>query len=477
MEQNKAKLNQQKQQLSLQLEPVVDIKTFTESPQYLNQPRLSERQAKVLIEFLASDNHTELVLLWGKGSGKDHLAGIIVLYMVYRTLNLSDPQAHYGLAPGSPIDFVNVAQSKPQAERVFFEGSLKAKLNNSPWFKAVGFETTADMIRFPNCIRAISAHSQNESYEGYNILGFVMDEAAAFRSETKIANADKIYNTLRTSMVSRFGNRGRGCILSYPRHEDDFIMRKYAEKDRCKWILADRGATWEINPLRKRSDFDEEYARDPVDAACKYECLPPAVQGAFIPKIHITACATGINHDIASLSPDHRYIISLDPAFHRDRFAVAVGHLDNSTVVVDRVQYWIGTPEKPVLISTVETELLPFAQTRHAQVITDPYQMTATMQNWRNQGITVEEIPVGTKDQMQSWTQLKNAISSQTVVFPNDADLLRELSRLQIKRSGEFWKVEAMSDEYDDLSDAVCRLVGFLRSTSPSSRPEDVYAG
>ena len=248
-------------------ETPVDIRTFNDSRKYLGQPPLGPRQADVLLRFFADNSKfTELVLLYGKGSGKDHMAGIITLYMVYKTLLLRNPQAHFGLAPDSPLDFVNVAQSADQAERVYFEGSLLAKLNHSPYFRDVQFQTTHNMIRFPHAIRAISAHSQNESYEGFNILGFVMDEAAAFRSENRAVNADKIYSTLRTSMFSRFGDKGRGCILSYPRHEEDFIMRKYADATKYSWILADKGSTWDINPLRRKEDFAEEYERDPIDA-------------------------------------------------------------------------------------------------------------------------------------------------------------------------------------------------------------------
>ncbi len=60
---------------------------------------LFPRQAEVLLEFFdPSKNYTELALKWGKGSGKDYVAGCGIAYMVYLTLKLSDPQAHYGLA-------------------------------------------------------------------------------------------------------------------------------------------------------------------------------------------------------------------------------------------------------------------------------------------------------------------------------------------------------------------------------------------
>jgi len=114
-------------------------------------------------------------------------------------------------------------------------------------------------------------HIQNESYEGFNILGAVMDEAAAFKSTTNVANVDKIYGTLKTTITSRFGSRGKLLILSYTRHAGDFIERKYEESLEFPFILGDKGATWEINLMRKREDFADDYLRDPVTAAGMYE--------------------------------------------------------------------------------------------------------------------------------------------------------------------------------------------------------------
>ncbi len=56
-----------------------------------------------------------------------------------------------------------------------------------------------------------------------------MDEASAFLSKLKRENAEAIYQTLRTSAVSRFGSRWAGFVISYPRHADDFTMTKLRE--------------------------------------------------------------------------------------------------------------------------------------------------------------------------------------------------------------------------------------------------------
>jgi hypothetical protein len=74
-----------------------------------------------------------------------------------------------------------------------------------------------DMVEFPRTIRSWSRHAQNESYEGLNVLVWLMDEASAFLSKLRRENASGIYQTLKTSAASRFGRRwGHGHQLSAP---------------------------------------------------------------------------------------------------------------------------------------------------------------------------------------------------------------------------------------------------------------------
>lgn len=255
------------------------------------------------------------VLLWGKGSGKDYLCSVIVAYLVYIVLCLRDPQGYLELAPGENIDIVNVAYNADQAKKVFF-AKFKERLLRWQWLKEnfdvheagrrkhpdnkglPKVEINDTDVEFPNKIRCFSRHSQNESYEGLNVLAWIMDEASAFLSAAKRENAEKIYKTLRTSAGSRFGTRWLGFIISFPRHADDFTMTKCAEARRHPeaGIYADGPAkTWEINPLRGRQGYVEvrpghmvpvelssDYVLDFEGALAMYECQPPLAADALI---------------------------------------------------------------------------------------------------------------------------------------------------------------------------------------------------
>lgn len=95
-----------------------------------------------------------------------------------------------------------------------------------------------------------SVHSQNEGWEGMNVLAWVMDEASAFRTANGVDNAENVYGTLRSSAQSRFGwMHWVGAIISFPRKQQgDFTLKKYEQSLKSDNIFGDRAATWDVHP-------------------------------------------------------------------------------------------------------------------------------------------------------------------------------------------------------------------------------------
>ena len=158
---------------------------------------------------------TELALLLGKGSGKDFLASGILAYMCYVICCLNDPHEFFGFGQDEPIDLINVAINAYQANNVFFK-KLKARLANCKWFKRVNynpsetdeanyneFQITKNQIRFYKNITAHSAHSEADSFEGFNPLVVIFDEIGGYEYQ----NAEDAYSTLRSSAISRYNKR------------------------------------------------------------------------------------------------------------------------------------------------------------------------------------------------------------------------------------------------------------------------------
>lgn len=216
-------------------------------------------------------------------SGKDFLASGILAYMCYVVCCIKDPQEFFGFGQDEPIDLINVAINAYQANNVFFK-KFKARLVNCKWFKRVNynpaemegslyneFQITKNQIRFYKNITAHSAHSEADSFEGFNPLIVIFDEIGGF----EVDKAESAYKTLRSSATSRYNDKVLLIFISFPRSSTDFMIQKLKEAETDPEVYAIVGKSWEVNPKISRESLQKDYDRDPESAKMKYECEPP----------------------------------------------------------------------------------------------------------------------------------------------------------------------------------------------------------
>lgn len=275
-------------------EQPVNLLTFFTSKKFLNEKPYPGKQTEILEvvgkilwykitgeEAICEDDLkkiTECVFLLGKGSGKDFLASGILAYVSYLLCCMKDPHGYFGFAQEEPIDLINVAINAYQANNVFFK-KFKARLLSCSWFIKKEdypkhyneFQLTKNQIRFYKGIAAHSAHSEADSFEGFNPLVVIFDEIGGF----ELDNAENSYTTLRSSAVSRFNEKMLLIFISFPRSQEDFMMKKYNEAliQKDDQVYAIIGKSWEVNPKIRRDALRKDYERDPEGAAMKFESL------------------------------------------------------------------------------------------------------------------------------------------------------------------------------------------------------------
>lgn len=252
-------------------------------------------------------------------SGKDLVASCMQAYLVYVLLCMRNPQEYFQFPVSEPLDIVNVSYNAREAKEVFF-AKFKERIKNWRWLREryLIFEGGRPLnkyvkgstqyvrigennIKFPHLIRTNSEHSQASSYEGYNIIFWVMDEASAFMDASKRANANLVYSTLLTSSETRFGTRAKGLILSFPRAKNDFTVRMYEKAIKGDAtssggkLFGSKGFSWEIKPssffcgttfeykghnipVELKSSFDQF----PEEAECRHLCSPGEEVDSFI---------------------------------------------------------------------------------------------------------------------------------------------------------------------------------------------------
>ena len=384
-------------------ESPVDVKTFVESPDFLNQPPLSAIQYDIVeamsqiyrkedLEMIMGHEEgskhfskytkNEIILQLGKGSGKDFVSTVACAYVVYKLLCLKDPARYYGKPSGDAIDIINVAINAEQAKNVFFKG-FKTKIEKSPWF-AGKYDPKVNSIGFEKSITVYSGHSERESHEGLNLFMAVLDEISGFVTEVGTGNdqgktADNIYKAFRGTVDSRFPDLGKVVLLSFPRYQGDFISKRYEDvimqKDvverRYKFIINEelpegpdnefeivweedhitsykyprmfalKRPTWEVNPTRKIDDFKIAFLTDIGDAMMRFLCTPTYSSDSFFKqKDKLEKCMT-----LRNPLDNHR---RFDPGFKPDPEKIYYIHADlaqvhdKCAVAIAHVERWVN---------------------------------------------------------------------------------------------------------------------------------------
>ena len=509
-------------------EQPVDLITFfkdylKEAPYPGKQTELLEAVDKVLWWKVTGDKSlcpddlreiTEMAVLFGKGSGKDFIASGILAYVCYLLCCMNDPQEFAGFGQDEPIDLINVAINAYQANNVFFK-KLKARITNCKWFVRVNgtperpneYQLTKNQIRFYRNITAHSAHSEGDSYEGFNPFVVIFDEIGGF----EINAANEIYHTLRSSAISRYNNRALLIFISYPRHADDFIMKKYKEamenKDPQVWAI--RGKSWEVNPKIDKASLAKDYERDPEGSKIRYECEPPAVAEGFFQfpekidnvikvgktsqcgdliiqnKVTTRTLQSGeqrhfIGKEIFNLrlDPSFTYYLGGDGGVNTDSYVISLFHAEPTIMTVVNEQgvveeKWVNKPVEDLLIEwrPSKKDRLPVdllnvadileqicAQVFVKKALFDKFNSAEVVQRLINRGVEAEDKNFSNPFQLQIYTNLKSYIYTGNIELLDHVSLdekrlnaNEELKYLKLINGN---KIDHDPDKSKDFSDA-----------------------
>ena len=183
------------------------------------------------------------------------LASIALPYMAHWVLCLRDPQGYYELLPGSRIAFMQMSTSEQQAREVIF-GDIDARIKNSKWFNTHYPRDSryTKQIRFPKDIWIIPGDSAETTFEGYNILGGILDEADSHKlvkdKDYAQIGMDTIENRIKSRYVDhsdpdREGHKGLLIVIGQMKSQFGFAARTYRQFVEDPRSVAVRMAIWE----------------------------------------------------------------------------------------------------------------------------------------------------------------------------------------------------------------------------------------
>lgn len=492
----------------------------------------------VSITYLREDEYYDLEVnkyhnylahgLYNHNSGKDTISCHAVLYCVYLLLCCKNPYRLFrGIDASSYMDIVNVAYNKTQSTQVFFT-KLVESVKNWKWLRNKyryiesgkskkldkKYENEeivnikAEEIIFPKHIRAVSRCSQQNAAEGLNVLLFILDEFSAFSDKNNKSNAMEMFNTLRTSAITRFGNQAKGFVISFPRYQGDPIL-KLAEmyKDDLN-VYVDIASTFEVKPKSCfcdkwveweghliPEDFLTDFIKDPENSKAKFLCQPPEMSDPFFTDTQridnsidkekkqlfevrdkfikdpingielIGKEIIGKNYN----APNIVYCIGGDIGYTNDLTAVTIWHKETlntadgqeySRIIQDCLITWKPNKDKKIQVDVANIEevisdiifkwKLPISG-----FYFDHYNTAALMQNFRKRGVNAQAY----KLTVQDFYDIRTKLYSGNISFLDVEEQTREMKRLINTKQG---KPDHISGDHDDMFRANCLAITML---------------
>ncbi len=509
-------------------EEPADLQTFLYDKKFMGMPQLSPIQEEIvergsqvykrdaLVKLFGTEEAEkrwrettrDLLLVLGKGSGKDMCSQLICAYAVHKLLCLKDPAAYFNKPAGDSIDIVNMAINAQQAKRVFFDG-LVTRIKKTPWFQG---KYTARMndIAFDKNITVYSLHSSYEAAEGLNIIICVLDEIDGFEVE---GQADAIYKALSGTVSSRFSDVGKVIRLSFPRKRDGHMMSAYNDAVNYKEVeefshtfklneeledgaegneftvtwqeeknlgfkydnfYAIKAPTFRVNPTKNIEDYKMDFYSDEVDTLMRVCAVPPDSDNNAFFKNHekldrVFSKDNGYQFgEVVTKAQDFtNYYIHIDLSKVHDRTVVALGHVDKWVqvdmgtintdpkphIVVDLFRVWEPTKTNPVN----HTEVMEFVLSLAKQFKVD----LVTFDQWGSANLIEYLVSVGIRAEKQSlgrpeYQEFALVVGDERLEAPKDDRLMDELTHLVILPDG---KVDHPKKNYNDISEAICGVI------------------
>jgi phage terminase large subunit-like protein len=409
----------------------------------------------------------------GRQSGKSTLAAMLAVYDAVLRADLDE------MLPRGRVRYVLcAAPSEDQARE--FVALCAALIEASPLLGPMA-QVKADRIDFHlpsgarTAIRALAANSR--AVRGMSASLVVLDEFAHFSDTAGPASDERMFNALEPSLRV-FGDAGRLVLVSTPFGEVGkfYELCQAAEAGTLPGARLTHAATWEVDPSldeawkeRKRAELGDDVFRQEYGA----EFVAGAGQFFRLDAIEF--------EQAPFRSADAReWHVGLDPAFHSDRFGVAlVGEaltepgvfLVGDVAAIDpgqRLRSWEQRREREdKTLAEVWTILEPYQEARPGlKILSDQHQADGIRSFFGRKGVEVEIVNVTQPIQTQAFVTTRARLIDGSLRCWNSPGLLEELRRVRTARTAESVVLPRFAGGHCDAASALALACYAVREGS-----------
>jgi hypothetical protein len=341
----------------------------------------TEKNGDVLGKWKTGAIFNELVLVWGRRSGKDFVISIIALYEAMKLIECpgGDPYKMYELGSASPFTILTIAGSARQAGILYKE--IKDKLLAAPYFRdkfikegilqdTIYLQTPQNkrdneelekkgLPPFPGSIEIRAGHSNSNTLVGIQCYVLLFDEVATFKQTGGSSSGEQLYGNLSPTVATFVRKKlaknpetgemepvlkvnpdsgkleeeviydGKIISISSPRGMDGVFWRLYSEANTKPQRLMCRLPTWVVAPKHKEHALrEQDQSMTDEKFRMEYGAEFSGTEGEnFFPPDLVEACFKEHYYKLSDLGiPGVTYFAHLDPAISSHNYALCVVH-------------------------------------------------------------------------------------------------------------------------------------------------------
>lgn len=470
-----------------------------------------EDNGDFLEKYESSNLFTEMVLVWGRRSGKDFVISVLALYEAMKLLEApgGDPHALYGLGGGAPFNILTIANSSSQAQVLFNE--IKDKILPSKYFQSkmssecitadsIHLLTPSDMRRnkemeakgLPQTQGSViikSGHSNSDSLAGIGCYCLLLDEIGLYKQTAGSSGGEAIYRTLtpatatyvrKVKSVDKNGEEveksvydGKIICISSPRGKDGIFYDLFSNSPTVPHRITCKLPTWKVNTNQSQEDLRAKFgAMSEEEFNMEFGAEFSGMSGqTFFSRDVVETCFINNLKLKERGEIGRQYYCHLDPATSSHNYALVVVHREDFInketgkadfrILVDHVKVWTPSKSRPIVNREIDDYIIKLNNNFIlAQASFDQWNSAQSIENLRKHGIPAKLTRFTKRYKNIIYDNLYDIASSGRLKIPHEELLKNEMLYLQRRFTPTGYRVFAKKDGLVKTDDSVDALAG-----------------